>query len=84
MLDSSQTQELSRETLRKCRVEHRLTQEELADMMGIDHSTVSRWETGVLRIDKMARHFLRLLFSFRETPKRVLMNLVRYGTSECE
>jgi DNA-binding transcriptional regulator YiaG len=84
MLDSSQTQELSRESLRKCRIERRLTQEELAEMMGVDHSTVSRWETGTLKVDKMARHFLRLLFSFGDTPKRVLMNLVRHGTSECE
>lgn len=84
MPDSAETQALTRETLRKCRIENRMSQEELADLLGVDHSTVSRWETGALKIDKMARHFIRLIFSFRDTPKRVLKSLVRTGTAECE
>ncbi len=41
--------------IRDCRIRARLTQEDVANKIGIDRSTVAKWETGVAspRTDKL-------------------------------
>lgn len=36
--------------IRELRQEQRLSQKHLADAMGVDHSTISRWEAGLVTI----------------------------------
>lgn len=43
---------MSPDKLRKIRVKLELTQSELAEALGVSRITVTRWETGVLEIDK--------------------------------
>lgn len=50
------------ENIRNLRLQHKLTQEQLADHLGVSYQSVSRWENGVTYPDieylpAIARHF---------------------------
>ena len=45
--------------LRKLRIQAGLTQEQLADLLGRDRMTVSRWETGKIKIDRAKAWMIR-------------------------
>ena len=44
--------QLTPEELRNWRLKHGLTQQQLAELLGVRHSTISRWETGKHPIPK--------------------------------
>ena len=47
--------------IRAYRETHHLTQSELAAQLGVDHSTVARWETGTSRPSRLAQMALAWL-----------------------
>ncbi len=66
---------LAPEEIRKRRLELRLTQKQLADMLGAAEATISRWETGGLIQSKAMDRWLRAYFAFPET--RMGLELLR-------
>ncbi|MBX6421746.1 MAG: helix-turn-helix domain-containing protein [Nevskia sp.] len=50
--------ELSPEEIRSIRQRHGLTMRQMADMLGVSETTVSRWESGQRRPSVQRRHIL--------------------------
>lgn len=63
------------EELKQWREQHNVTQQRLADALGVPQSTIGRWETGMtierpLMLDRALRDFARELESERKPPKK--------------
>lgn len=56
--------------LEEYRLEHRITQEQLADMLGVALITVSRWLNGHTRPNKIQAHHIRKLLDSEKGRKR--------------
>lgn len=51
------------EKLEKYRLEHRITQKELADMLGVTFAAVSRWLNGHAKPSKIHAYHIKRLIS---------------------
>ena len=46
------------DAIKEARLDARLTQQELAELVGVDQNTVSRWERGETEPSDLSRHAL--------------------------
>ena len=53
--------EVTPESIREWRLQQGLTQEELAEKLGVEQSTVAKWETGAQKPGKGWFHFWQLI-----------------------
>jgi putative zinc finger/helix-turn-helix YgiT family protein len=62
---------LTAEEIRQQRAELQLSQEELAELLGVARDTISRWETGTLIQSRAMDNLLRLFFESDEVRRRL-------------
>jgi DNA-binding transcriptional regulator YiaG len=81
-MGSKDTGPISPKVLRACREKRGISQADLADILGVDPHTVSRWETGTRKITRMARHCIRLVMSLGHIPRHTLKKMSTTGLEE--
>jgi transcriptional regulator with XRE-family HTH domain len=75
---------MSPDHLRRCRESRNWTQDQLAEVVGVDRRSVSRWETGSRPITRLVDRFLTLVLNLHDIPRQKLKKLSTAGPYPCD